>query len=220
MRVAVLVLGAGLAACLSKPDRPLAGSDANPTSQIVQVAHATGSADYFSNPDRVRVMPPDARQGDLVLLFLDRWYATTATTTGNGWVWLGAQNVDGDIQEVAYRVAGPTEASQGSAYEFSTIPDSRASGEYVVIVYRGANVASLVTSSTQQSAFEFDMPPGSTTSWFIDAACTDVSSECTGPTTVQSSYWKVAEQSGPMPTALTISCNGHSAATFAIRLDP
>lgn len=229
MRVLALVVMVSTGACLLKPDRPTgvpgdAGGDATDAAPTtIEKIFQTGAA-AAPMASQIAIPPPTmAEGGDFVLLMLDRWAETAPVLTTNGWLPINVLQVDGDCQEVAYRIAGPGEGSNDQAYTFSANDQAR----WVMTVYRGVTsvpVRSAVQVLGSDSAGRYvftlaDPAPSSDTGLLIDAmALAYDDPACVSSTPLfQTDFWKVFERpiapDDDLPP-LTLSCARQEGAAF------
>lgn len=238
MRVLALVVVVSTGACLLKPDRPTgvpvdAGGDAidapsdGTPSMIEQVEQTSGTA--IPSAGQVAIPPPAmAEDGDFVLLMLDRWASTTPVLTTNGWQQINVLLVDGDCQEVAYRIAGPGESMNAGPYSF----DANDQAKWMMTVYRRATSVPSgfatqvlgVDNSMGRYVFTLRDPAPSTGSGLlVDAlalAYDDPGCMSSAPL-VQTDFWKMFQRTvttGEDLGPLSLSCARQEGAAFQFRI--
>jgi hypothetical protein len=200
-------------------------SDLRPPA-IERVAQYSGMASQ--NSGNVTVTPPGlAAAGDLVVLLIDRWYDNSPITPSvSGWTYLAAQNVDGDEQEVAWRIAAADEQTNMARYTFPASDDA----PWMIFVYRHATTVAVTSTSTGNNPFTLGAVLVPTTpAVVLDLVCTDFPSTCTTGVDAGASYfgsgpWHVVEMLYNDATATapaqSFSCSQSQAALFQLRITP
>jgi hypothetical protein len=192
---------------------------------IERVAQYSGMATQMSGT--VMVTPPSlAEPGDLIVLMIDRWYANSPITSSvSGWSYRAAQNVDGDEQEIAFRIAAADEQTNLARYTFPAPNDV----PWMMFVYRHANTVTVASTGTAGNPFmlsSVNVPAANTV--VLHVVCTDFPSTCMTGVDAGAAYfgsgpWHVVEAVFATPATAppqTFTCSTSQAAWFQLRITP
>ncbi len=207
------------------PGAPLDGAIGDGGAGGVTIVAVTYAVAAPSGGNVIVVPPEAARPGDRVLLLLDR-YATAspiADTIGQGWMRLASQNIVGDAQEAAVRVAAADEGTNAARYTFPATD----SADWMLIVLRGASAVRSLRSNAGTSPYVYSAASAAAGALVIDAVATDVATPCS-PTPTSAAYaegdlWHLL----PIPidaslsaASATLTCHPLVGAMFQLVADP
>jgi hypothetical protein len=213
----------GVAHCVATAPGDGGTTDA---SQMVTIV-STVSGIASNTAGNVAVPPPTtARAGDVVILLIDRYFATSpvAPTIGQGWMSLATANVDADSQEIASVIAGANESANVARYTFPS-PNM---ADWTLIVARGGSGVRSLHSSTGAPPFSFASNTSALGGVVVDLVASDYPSICTcAPTTPAFSSsghwlvvpWPMASGGAPMVT-LTCDASAHQGLLAQIAIEP
>lgn len=170
--------------------------------------------------------PSDAKVGDIVILYLDRYNAGTPLAAANNWREVGTLGFDGDSQQIFYRLAAADEQTLTAAYTFAAgTLGPNADASWVLEVWRGASEAQRVFATYDgalTTTLSFPAASATANEVVIDIVVAQYDTPCPDPPTVDDRVlWAIlAHPLGDAP-AVTVTCDlNQTYGRFQLRVVP
>lgn len=223
------VFGAG---CLATPARPrddasavadVTADTAKPTPGFVA---RTGGPVTAASGSLAIPPPVSATTGNLVLLYLDRFWADTELVAASGWHSVAFVTFSQDAPQILYRVAAANEASLTAEYTFAAgTLGSPPDGTWVLDVWRDASSAQMVFATTSPA---FTMTPTfpATTALaneiVMNASVSDYETTCSEPAGIDDrTLWSLFANPAGSVGDVTFMCEpSRTFSRFQVRIVP
>jgi hypothetical protein len=223
------LLGAG---CLSTPARPRddASEVADVTADTAKAApgfvgRTAGSVTAMSGSLAIPP-PPAATAGNLVLLYLDRFWADTELAATSGWHSVAFVTFQLDAPQIFYRVAAANEATLIAEYTFPAgTLGSPPDGSWVLDVWRDASSAQMVFATTSPAATAtptFPAVAAMANEVVVNASVADYETTCSEPAGIDDRVlWSLFANAPGSVSDVSFMCEpARSFSRFQVRIVP